>query len=90
MNTGERKGAIRLGCAAIATVLGLLGGMTSARAQVTTTVLGTVQDAQGGVLPGASVELISETRGTKSEPVFTRQRGRCSCKYASRSECCGP
>jgi hypothetical protein len=36
-----------------------------ASAQVTTgMVTGTVKDAQGGVVPGATVVLVSETRGT--------------------------
>ena len=29
---------------------------------------GTVKDAQGGVVPGATVVLVSETKGTKSAP----------------------
>src|SRR5215203_5035782 len=44
-------------------------------AQVTTTVLGTVKDQQGGVLPGATVVLISETKGTKSDPFVTNDSG---------------
>jgi hypothetical protein len=45
-------------------------------AQVTTgNVFGTVKDAQGGVLPGATVVLVSETRGTKIGPVVTDQVG---------------
>src|SRR5215831_15502657 len=47
----------------------------SAAAQVSTTVLGTVKDAQGGVLPGATVLLVSETRGTKTEAVVTNGVG---------------
>jgi hypothetical protein len=46
------------------------------RAQVTTgTVAGTVTDSQGGVLPGATVVLVSETRGTKLVPVATNASG---------------
>jgi hypothetical protein len=33
-------------------------------AQVTATVAGSVKDSQGGIIPGANVTLISETRGT--------------------------
>ena len=38
-------------------------------------VVGTVTDAQGGVLPGATVVLISQARGTKIGPVVTDQIG---------------
>ena len=41
----------------------------------TGTVLGTVKDAQGGVIPGATVTLISEARGTRSAPVVTNENG---------------
>ena len=45
-------------------------------AQITTgTVSGNVKDAQGGVIPGATVVLISETRGTKSAPAVTNETG---------------
>src|SRR5688572_18079357 len=45
-------------------------------AQITTgTVAGTVKDAQGGVVPGATVVLISEARGTKLAPVSTNEVG---------------
>lgn len=47
-----------------------------ASAQVTTgTVSGTVKDVQGGVIPGATIRLISETQGTKSTPVVTSDTG---------------
>ena len=45
-------------------------------AQVTTgTVSGTVKDGQGGVIPGATVTLISEARGTRSTPVVSSASG---------------
>jgi len=45
-------------------------------AQITTgTVSGTVKDAQGGVIPGATVVLVSETRGTRSAPAVTSASG---------------
>ncbi|HEX4567366.1 MAG TPA: carboxypeptidase-like regulatory domain-containing protein, partial [Vicinamibacterales bacterium] len=58
-------------------VLGLLAiAALPARAQITTgTVSGTVKDPQGGVVPGATVVLISETKGTKSEPAVTNNTG---------------
>jgi hypothetical protein len=44
--------------------------------QVTTaTVFGRVQDAQGGVIPGATLVLLSETRGTRTAPVVTNATG---------------
>jgi hypothetical protein len=47
-----------------------------ALAQVSTgTVSGTVKDTQGGVLPGATATLISDTRGTASAPVTTSRTG---------------
>src|SRR5712692_5198491 len=47
-----------------------------ALAQITTgTVSGNVKDAQGGIIPGATVVLISETRGTKSTPATTDETG---------------
>ena len=42
---------------------------------VTGTITGTVKDAQGGVIPGATVTLISDTRGTMSAPVVTNSHG---------------
>ncbi|MEP6918522.1 MAG: carboxypeptidase-like regulatory domain-containing protein, partial [Acidobacteriota bacterium] len=48
----------------------------SAGAQISTgTVTGTVKDAQGGVIPGATVTLVSEARGTRSSPVVTNGSG---------------
>ena len=34
-----------------------------------------MKDASGGVIPGATVVLISETRGTKSAPAVTNENG---------------
>jgi hypothetical protein len=45
-------------------------------AQITTgNVTGTVKDSQGGVVPGATVVLVSEARGTKLAPVTTNETG---------------
>ena len=53
-----------------ASVFAVFAMATAASAQVTGTVVGTVKDPQGGVIPGAAVTLTSETRagiqGTKA------------------------
>jgi hypothetical protein len=47
-----------------------------ALAQITTgSVAGTVKDAQGGVIPGATVVLVSESRGIRSAPATTDATG---------------
>jgi hypothetical protein len=47
-----------------------------AGAQITTgNISGTVQDSQGGVVPGATVVLVSETRGVRSAPAITNEAG---------------
>src|SRR5262245_9191439 len=57
-------------------VLALWAAAPPVDAQITTgTVSGNVKDAQGGVIPGATVVLISETRGTKSAPAVTDENG---------------
>ena len=56
--------------------LALLVAAGAASAQVTTGyITGTVQDGQGGVIPGATVTLISEARGTRSAPTVTGPSG---------------
>ena len=58
--------ALLMGCLVVPT----------AAAQITTgTVSGRIADAQGGVLPGATVILISESRGTRSVPAITNATG---------------
>jgi hypothetical protein len=48
----------------------------TATAQITTgTIAGTVQDSTGGVIPGATVVLVSESRGTRSVPGVTNASG---------------
>jgi hypothetical protein len=47
-----------------------------AAAQVTTgSIAGTVKDAQGGVVPGATVTVVNEAQGTRSAPVVTNELG---------------
>ncbi len=58
-----------------AAVVGLLAISSAVWAQIATgTVAGTVKDTQGGVMPGATVTLTSETRGT-SINVATNESG---------------
>src|SRR5713101_9740258 len=57
-------------------LMALWVGTVPAAAQITTgTVTGTVKDSQGGVVPGATVVLISEARGTRSVPAVTNATG---------------
>jgi len=54
----------------------LLAGTEIAMAQITTgSIAGTIKDAQGGVIPGATVILISESQNTQSAPVVTNETG---------------
>src|SRR5438105_1608627 len=54
----------------------LLVGLSPAHAQITTgSVTGVITDSSGGVIPGASVVLVSETQGTKTAPVVTNPEG---------------
>ena len=67
----------RRSCHGILTsMLALVFFATPVMAQITTgTISGTVRDEQGGVIPGATVVLISEARGTKSAPAITNEAG---------------
>src|SRR5262245_21130598 len=57
-------------------MLGFALAASPALAQITTgTVSGNVKDPSGAVIPGATVVLISETRGTKSAPTVTNETG---------------
>src|SRR5262249_10073637 len=68
-----RRRMLRVGSNLLVALLALAAPVL---AQITTgTVTGTVKDAQGGVIPGATVVLISETRGTKSPPAITNETG---------------
>ncbi len=59
-----------------ACLLALCISAIPAAAQITTgTVTGNVKDSTGGVVPGATVVLISEARGTKSVPAVTNATG---------------
>src|SRR4051794_5296162 len=59
-----------------AAVIALCAIAASASAQITTgTVSGTVKDPQGAIVPGATVTLTSDTRGTKLADVVTNESG---------------
>jgi hypothetical protein len=66
------KARLRLAVVAAACVL----AASAVFAQITTgSIAGTVKDPQGGVIPGATVILISESQNTKSAPVVTNEAG---------------
>ena len=55
---------------------GVLASAVMASAQITTgSVTGSVRDGQGAVIPGATVALVSETRGTQLPDVVTSAEG---------------
>ena len=56
-------------------ILLVLTAASAAAQGVTGTVSGTVKDGQGGVLPGATVILISESKGTRTTPAATNAAG---------------
>ncbi|MET0165503.1 MAG: carboxypeptidase-like regulatory domain-containing protein, partial [Vicinamibacterales bacterium] len=59
-----------------ASLVALVVSAVPAVAQITTgNVHGSVKDSTGGVVPGATVVLISEARGTKSVPAVTNATG---------------
>src|SRR5688500_7118353 len=61
---------------AILAVLTLLASPLGVLAQITTgSITGTVKDPQGGVIPTATVTLISETRGTQLVDATTNTSG---------------
>ena len=57
-------------------LLMLLAPAAMPAAQITTaTVAGTIKDPQGAIVPGATVTLVSETRGTSLAPVTSNEAG---------------
>src|SRR5688572_5895484 len=72
---GGMSGA-RCSSVIVAAALTLCAIPANAAAQITTgTVGGTVKDPQGGVIPGATVALISDARGTRVAEVTTNEQG---------------
>src|SRR5215204_4778499 len=65
----------RLGILAFG-ALALAAAALDVSAQITTgNIAGTVKDAQGAVVPGATVTLIDEARGTRLAPATTDETG---------------
>jgi len=57
-------------------MVALAASVKDVSAQITTgNVIGSVKDAQGGVVPGATVTLIDEAKGVKIGPVVTNDTG---------------
>jgi adenine/guanine phosphoribosyltransferase-like PRPP-binding protein len=60
----------------VGAVLGILAMAAAASAQITTgTVAGSIKDTQGLGVPGATVTLISEARGTRMAPAISNETG---------------
>jgi hypothetical protein len=62
-------------CLRLSIVFCVLATATWASAQATGTVTGAVKDSQGAVIPGATVTLLSETRGIQVADVQTNGNG---------------
>src|SRR6187399_702244 len=72
---GEDRMMKRLGILAFG-ALALAATALNVSAQITTgNITGTVKDGQGAVVPGATVTLIDEARGTKMAPATTDASG---------------
>ena len=66
----------RVACRLAIATVALFACATIGNSQtITATVTGSVKDGQGGVIPGATVVLLSESRGTKSTPAVTNATG---------------
>src|SRR3954471_208015 len=72
-----RGGVMRRRCVlVVAGLLTLVLASSPGFAQITTgTISGSVKDSQGAIIPGATVVLTSETRGTKLAPAITNEAG---------------
>src|SRR5262245_1157337 len=68
------KYSLAIVVAALLLVAGL-APRVEAQGANTATVFGTIKDQQGAVVPGATVTLISDTKGTKPAPVVTNTDG---------------
>ena len=69
-----KAGSVRFFVGAGLLLLALTCASTAA-AQTTASLSGTVKDTQGGVIPGVTVELTSETKGTKLPAAITSATG---------------
>src|SRR3972149_8306773 len=63
---------VRVLCVVLA--LGMMAAPAAAQL-VNGTVSGTVKDPQGSTIPGATVVLVNESRGTQLPPAFTNANG---------------
>ena len=63
---------VRLVCAV---VVWAVMAVPAAAQLVTGTVTGTVKDQQGGIMPGVTVVLVDESRGTTLSPAVSNTKG---------------
>src|SRR3989442_1010888 len=77
VHSGRKFMTLKSTFTAIAAALVLMSAFAPpTAAQLTSaSVSGTAKDAQGGVIPGATLKLISETLGVQTADVFTNEYG---------------
>ena len=69
------KAIVRIGAIALIAIVHLVTAQPVSAQVTSAQVYGTIKDTQGAVIPGATLVLVSESRGTKSAPVVSSATG---------------
>ena len=69
------KAFVRIGAVALIAIVHLVTAQPVSAQVTSAQVYGTIKDAQGAVIPGATLVLVSESRGTRSAPVVSSATG---------------
>ena len=69
------KVIVRIGAIALIAIVHLVTAQPVSAQVTSAQVYGTIKDGQGAVIPGATLVLVSESRGTKSAPVVSSATG---------------